>query len=78
MMEPQSYEGRVAAQMFNEKLWQRYGWERTLRDNELTRNLVTYIVRNPVRAGLIRRSADYPFLGSFVYSRPELLAMCGE
>ena len=72
------YSGFYYARAFNEKLWQRYGWERTLRDNELTRNIVTYIARNPVRGRLVRHAADYPFIGSSVYSRPQLLAMCGD
>jgi hypothetical protein len=32
-----------------------------------------YIVENPVRAGLVARVEDYPFLGSTVYSIAEIL-----
>jgi hypothetical protein len=31
-------------------------------------------VKNPVRAGLVSSPLDYPFWGSLVYSREELLA----
>ena len=54
-------------------LWQRYGFEHTLRDDELTLAVAKYILENPVRAGLVNRVEDYPFVGSLVYSLAELL-----
>ena len=72
------YSGFHFAQVFEQKLWQRYGWERTLRDDEKTMDLIRYIVGNPVRAGLTKRAADYPFMGSLMYSLPDLLALVGE
>jgi REP element-mobilizing transposase RayT len=54
-------------------LWQRYGFEHVLRDDELTLVVAKYILENPVRAGLVKRVEDYPFLGSLVYSLSELL-----
>jgi REP element-mobilizing transposase RayT len=47
-------------------LWQEGLYERVLRDEESTADVVKYIVANPVRAGLVERVADYPFSGSDV------------
>jgi REP element-mobilizing transposase RayT len=38
---------------FGDRLWQRYGFERVLRDDEATLDVARYILRNPVRAGLV-------------------------
>jgi hypothetical protein len=54
-------------------LWQRYGFEHVLHDDELTLIVAKYILENPVRAGLVQRVEDYPFVGSLVYALPELL-----
>lgn len=54
-------------------LWQRYSFERVLRHDEATAAVVRYVIANPVRAGIVRSPGDYPFWGSFVYSRTELL-----
>ena len=59
--------------MFGQRLWQRYGFERTLRSNDATLSVARYIVENPIRAGLVERIHDYPFLGSSVYSLDEIL-----
>jgi hypothetical protein len=59
--------------MFKERLWQRYGFERVLRQDETTAVAARYILENPIRAGLVTRVQDYPFLGSFVYTLKELL-----
>ncbi len=59
--------------MFGERLWQRYGFERTLRSDESTLAVARYILENPIRAGLVERAQDYPFLGSGVYSIDEIL-----
>jgi putative transposase len=57
---------------FGTRLWQRYGYERTLRDSDATISVIRYIVENPVRAGLVVRPDDYPFVGSVRYARSEL------
>lgn len=67
------YSGYYYSQQFGERLWQRYGFERTLRDNEATLSVARYIVENPVRAGLMKNPKDYPFVGSDVYSIGEIL-----
>ena len=58
---------------FGEPLWQRYGFERTLRSEEATLSVARYILENPVRAGLVTCVEEYPFLGSDVYTIVEIL-----
>jgi hypothetical protein len=59
--------------LFGRRLWQRYGFERTLRSNDATWSVARYIVENPIRAGLVERVQDYPFLGSSVYTLNEIV-----
>ena len=54
-------------------LWQRYGFEHVLRDDEATVEVVKYIVRNPVRAGLAASVEEYPFVGSLAYELKDLI-----
>jgi putative transposase len=70
--------GYYFAKEFGHKLWQRYGFERVLRDDEATLVVVRYILRNPLRAGLVADVCDYPFLGSEKYSVEEILEAVGE
>jgi putative transposase len=58
---------------FGESLWQRYGYERTLRDDEATLSVARYILENPVRAKLVERPGEYAFLGSSVYRVEQIL-----
>jgi putative transposase len=67
------YSGFYYKKEHGSTLWQRYGFEHTLRDDELTLVVAKYILENPVRAGVVERVEDYPFLGSLVYSLSELL-----
>src|SRR2546430_4981997 len=53
-------------------LWQRGYFDRVLRCEEATLDVVAYILANPVRAGLCRDSRDYPFSGSTLYSASDL------
>ena len=55
------------------RLWQRYGFEHVLRDDESTQRAVRYILENPVRAGLVEHPRDYPQIGSSVFTIEELL-----
>src|SRR6185503_12001212 len=57
------YSGFYFKQRFGQQLWQRYGFERTLRDDEATLSVARYILENPVRARLVRNPEDYPFSG---------------
>ena len=60
-------------QIFGEPLWQRYGFERVLRDEEQTLVTARYMLENPLRQHLVQRVEDYPFLGSNVYAVSEIL-----
>jgi putative transposase len=60
-------------QLTGRPLWQRYSFERVLRNEEITVDVARYVIANPVRAELVVRPADYPFWGSFVFTREELL-----
>ena len=53
-------------------LWQRYGHERVLRNDEDTATAARYIINNPLRAGIVQDVRDYPFWGSGMYSREAL------
>jgi putative transposase len=72
------YSGYYFAQRTGRRLWQRYGYERVLRDEAERFQTLRYIVNNPVAAGLVTRAADYPFLGSQGYSVTELLELAGQ
>ena len=68
------YSGYHYSKAFRGPLWQRYGYERTLRKDEDTLTVAKYILANPVRAGLSATVSDYPFVSSLVYELKELLA----
>jgi putative transposase len=59
------------------KLWQDGYFDRVLRREEATLDVVAYILENPVRAGLCTDPRQYPFLGSSVYSVEELFEAVG-
>jgi putative transposase len=67
------YSGYQHAGRFKERLWQRYGFERVLRQDETTFVVAKYILENPIRAGLVTRVEDYPYVGSLVYTLRDLL-----
>lgn len=54
-------------------LWHRSYFERVLRDVDHTIEVITYIVNNPVRAGLADRPEDYPYLGTMAGELRDLL-----
>jgi REP element-mobilizing transposase RayT len=56
------YSGYYYSAAYHEKLWQRYGFEHVLRDDEITMVVAKYILENPIRAGLVKRVQDYPFV----------------
>ena len=70
--------GHHYARCLGRTLWQRYGYEHVLRDDESTQAAVRYILENPVRAGLVDAIEKYPFWGSSVYSRQELIEFAYE
>jgi putative transposase len=61
------------AQCWKKRLWQRYGYEHVLRNDESTMAVARYILENPVRAGLAERVEDYPFVGSCQYQLRDIL-----
>ena len=65
--------GYYYRQKFGQVLWQRYGFERVLRNDEQTLVVARYILENPIRRGMVVRAEDYPFVGSTLYSVPEIL-----
>lgn len=56
-----------------ERLWQRYGYERVVRDSESTQRIVRHVLENPVRKGLVDHPRNYRFVASGVVSLDELL-----
>ncbi len=60
-----------------ERLWHPSFFDRTLRPNEDSLDVMRYIVMNPVRAGIVRDPRDYEFWGSELYEREELLEYVG-
>ena len=62
---------------FRKRLWQEGYFEHVLRDSERIEAIIEYIVNNPVRKGLVERPEDYPYWGSSVYSREEILRFIG-
>ena len=66
------YSGFYYQRLASRRLWQRYSYERVLRDEDLTAGVVRYILENPIRAGLVQSPEDYPFSGSTRYTILEL------
>ncbi len=48
--------------------WQKDFYDHILRKDENIKNQVTYILENPIRAGLVNDWKEYPFKGSTIYS----------
>ena len=67
------YSGYYFKRAFHTKLWQRYGFEHTLRDDEAALSVARYILENPIRAGLVERVEDYPFCGSLMHPVNDIL-----
>jgi putative transposase len=54
-------------------LWQSSYFDVVIRDDVQMRDVVRYIVTNPVRARLVTEPLDYPLWGSGTRSREEIL-----
>ena len=65
--------GHAHKQQFGKSLWQPSWFDRVLREEEITKDVIRYILLNPVRAGLVQSAADYPLSGSDVYSMNAIL-----
>ncbi len=72
------YSGFYYSKAYHSVLWQRYGFEHVLRDEEVSVVVAKYILENPIRARLVQRVEDYPFVGSLVYSLADLVAGVAE
>lgn len=59
------------------KLWQKGYYEHVLRDEEKTEAVAYYIIANPIRKKLVEKVMDYPYWGSGIYTREELLSSIG-
>jgi putative transposase len=64
-----SYTGKRLKSLFpsacaDGKFWAREYWDRYIRDEKHFRNALEYIQMNPVKAGLVLKSADWPFVGN--------------
>jgi putative transposase len=70
------YSGYYYKRSHEQRLWERYGHERVIRDDQELAMTVRYVVANPVRAGLVQHPRDYLFLGSQRYTVDELLQWC--
>jgi len=67
------YSGFYYSKAYGKKLWQRYSFEHVIRDEQKSVVTARYILQNPVRAGLVQRISDYPYVGSLVWPMPALL-----
>lgn len=56
-----------------QRLWQKGYFDHVLRDEDAPDSVIAYIVDNPVRAGLVDSPEQYPFWGSGVWTREEVL-----
>ena len=68
------YSGYNFKRQNGKKLWQRYSYEHTLREDIERAATIRYILNNPLRVGLVCDAAAYPFLGSSRYTVAELVA----
>ena len=63
-------------ELLRPRLWQTGYFERVLRSNDETFNVARYVVQNPVRAGLVRSPDEYPFTGSSILTKEQLIGSC--
>lgn len=54
------------------RLWQDGFFDRVLRSEEATFDVVSYVLSNPIRAGLVEDAISYPFAGSSRYNLNEI------
>jgi putative transposase len=58
------------------RLWQQGYYDHILRHDAARWRLIAYIIDNPVRAGLAAAPIDYPFWGSGIWTRDQILECC--
>ena len=64
-------------QSHGQRLWQKGYYEHVVRNEERTEDIVWYILENPLRKSLVTDVMQYPFWGSSLYTRDELLRSIG-
>jgi putative transposase len=60
------------------RLWQPGFHDRVLREGDDARPIVRYVLYNPVRAGLVKTPAEYPWSGSLRFTIAELNESAGS
>ena len=69
------YSGYYFKQAYRQRLWQRYGHERFIRDETERALTIRYLLANPVKAGLVSDPREYFGLGSERHTVDELMRM---
>ena len=59
--------------VYQAQLWQEGYFDRVLRTDEPEMAVIRYIVSNPIRSQIVKTAQEYPFWGSQVHTRDELL-----
>ncbi len=54
------------------QIWEEGFFDHVLRSNESYSQKWNYVRENPVRAGLVKSAADWPYQGEIVYIKPRL------
>jgi putative transposase len=67
------FSGYYYSRLHERRLWQRYGFERVVRDEEQTIEVARNILANPLRARLVADVREYRFSGSSVGTVDELI-----
>jgi putative transposase len=67
------YSGFHYRAKYGRRLWQRYGFEHVLRNEEAAVSVARYILENPLRGRLVERVDDYAFSGSSAYTVEQVM-----
>ena len=70
--------GYIHQQVTRSRLWQGGYFDHVLRGEEDRTDVIRYLLANPIRAGLVDHLRDYPFWGSSLCSRDELVEVLFE
>jgi putative transposase len=65
--------GYAHARGTGSRLWQNGYYDHVLRNDEDRLGIIAYLLSNPLRAGLVSDLSRYPFWGSGVWERDQLL-----
>jgi REP element-mobilizing transposase RayT len=70
--------GYYGKRVAGKPIWQDGYFERVLRETEDVRNVVAYVLRNPVRKQLVNDPRDYPYSGSGLGTLDDLIEYVRE